>query len=94
MVQVGGTFIHMRVDQTPHERTKLVGDQRSDKQRQTWTTDNVGRETTTEELRRLQRIEYHYRDYKGNRDKSKRSCTIQQIASILQHTTESVKRVR
>ena len=24
--QVGGTFTHVRVDQTPHKRTKLVGD--------------------------------------------------------------------
>ena len=30
MVEVGGTFIHMRVDPTPHERNKLVGDQDSD----------------------------------------------------------------
>ena len=40
MVQVGGTFIHMRVDQTPHERTKLVGDQRSDLMNRTTPTYN------------------------------------------------------
>ena len=44
--------------------------------------------TTTEELRQLQKIEYHYRDNKGNRGKSKCSCAIQQIASILQYTTK------
>ena len=37
-------------------------------------------QVTTEKLRQLQRIEYHYRDYKVNRGKSKHSCTIQEIA--------------
>ena len=52
---------------------------------------NGGREATTEKLRRLQRIEYHYRDNKVNWVKSNRSCTIQKAASTLEHTTENLK---
>ena len=48
---------------------------------------NVGRKTATQELRRLQRIEYHYRDCNGNRGKTKRSCTIQRIASNAHYST-------